>query len=144
MKGIALLKKDMKEIIVPAIIFFIYYVITHFIWHSICPMVIVTGFPCPGCGLTRAGVLILHGKFVAAFVMHPFIYPTIILIVCYAMFRYVFEKSVNKLNFISIVLILLMCIYYVYRMRYTFPGVQPMTYYPNNMLRFIYESINLL
>ena len=129
---------------VPAIIFFVYYMISHAIWHSICPMVIITGFPCPGCGLTRAGILVLHCRFSKAFVMHPFIYPVIILMVLYALFRYVFGKCVAKLNIISIILIILMCIYYVYRMQYEFPGIQPMTYYPNNMFRFAYRCINLL
>ena len=44
------------------------------IFHDVCPVQILYGLPCPGCGLTRAGVLLLTGHFAAAFQMHPFIY----------------------------------------------------------------------
>ncbi len=30
-----------------------------------------TGFPCPGCGMTRAVLAALHGDFSAAFAYHP-------------------------------------------------------------------------
>ena len=39
---------------------------------SICPMVAFTGFPCPGCGLTRAGLLALSLDFPGAWKMNPF------------------------------------------------------------------------
>lgn len=36
-----------------------------------CPFRLVTGFTCPGCGITRALHQILHGHFVAAFMLNP-------------------------------------------------------------------------
>jgi hypothetical protein len=36
-----------------------------------CPMLHVTGLPCPTCGVTRALRLALHGHFGAATQMHP-------------------------------------------------------------------------
>lgn len=39
----------------------------------------MTGFPCPGCGLTRAMFMVLRGDFAGAWKMHPFIYGVIIL-----------------------------------------------------------------
>jgi hypothetical protein len=38
-------------------------------WH--CPVLALTGFPCPTCGMTRATRLALHGDFAAATRMHP-------------------------------------------------------------------------
>ena len=32
----------------------------------------VTGIPCPGCGMTRAGLAILQGEFSTAWRYHPF------------------------------------------------------------------------
>jgi hypothetical protein len=32
---------------------------------------LVTGFPCPGCGTTRALHEIVHGHYVAAFMLNP-------------------------------------------------------------------------
>ncbi len=36
-----------------------------------CPLRIVTGLPCPTCGMTRATRLALHGDFASATHMHP-------------------------------------------------------------------------
>ena len=38
------------------------------------------GFECLGCGLQRALLLLLQGKFVSAFFMYPAIYPLTILL----------------------------------------------------------------
>src|SRR5262245_32964776 len=37
----------------------------------LCPFAIVTHHPCPGCGLTRAGLALLRGDVVTAFHFHP-------------------------------------------------------------------------
>ena len=37
-----------------------------------CPFRAATGFPCPGCGLTRGCLLLLSGHFREAMVMHAF------------------------------------------------------------------------
>lgn len=38
---------------------------------SICAFHNLTGWPCPGCGLTRAWVSMAHGQFANALVWHP-------------------------------------------------------------------------
>ncbi len=40
------------------------------VWH--CPVREVTGVPCPGCGLTRAVMLLLRGDFYGALKMHAY------------------------------------------------------------------------
>lgn len=40
------------------------------VWH--CPVREVTGVPCPGCGLTRAIMLLLRGDFYGALKMHAY------------------------------------------------------------------------
>jgi hypothetical protein len=37
-----------------------------------CPMLNVLGIPCPGCGLTRATLLMLHGDWHTALTLHAF------------------------------------------------------------------------
>ena len=59
------------------------------IFHDVCPVQILYGLPCPGCGLTRAGVLLLTGHFAAAFQMHPFIYGWAALLLYVLLCRYV-------------------------------------------------------
>ncbi len=43
----------------------------------VCPMKRVTGIPCPGCGMTRAVRLLLHGDFAGATRMHPLVWVVI-------------------------------------------------------------------
>ncbi len=38
----------------------------------LCPFRLVTGLPCPGCGLTRSWVYLLHGHWSAAMTANPF------------------------------------------------------------------------
>lgn len=40
-------------------------------WPSMCPFRTLSGWPCPGCGLTRSLVLCAHGDWAQAFVFHP-------------------------------------------------------------------------
>lgn len=44
------------------------------LFGTVCPGLMLTGKPCPACGLTRAGILLLSGRFAAAFRMNPAIY----------------------------------------------------------------------
>lgn len=43
----------------------------------ICPFAGLLGWPCPGCGLSRAGLALLHGEFAAAWRLHPLIYVVV-------------------------------------------------------------------
>ena len=37
----------------------------------VCPSALAMNFPCPGCGLTRAGLALLRGDFTTAFGLQP-------------------------------------------------------------------------
>jgi len=41
----------------------------------ICPTAGLLGLPCPGCGLTRATLLLLQGEFAQALAFHPLVIP---------------------------------------------------------------------
>lgn len=40
---------------------------------TICPFALITGIPCPGCGLTRAVVALGHGDLGTAIAFHPLV-----------------------------------------------------------------------
>lgn len=40
----------------------------------LCPFAIVTHYPCPGCGLTRATLALLHGDVADAYHLHPLVF----------------------------------------------------------------------
>jgi hypothetical protein len=65
-----------------------------------CAFFRVTGIPCPGCGLTRACMLLLEGKVQASIKFHAFapIFIVLIgmLIICTLLPRTVTESFINK------------------------------------------------
>ena len=50
----------------------------------ICPFRLLTGLPCPGCGLTRSWVFALHGDIGASLAAHPFGLPLLGLVLVLA------------------------------------------------------------
>lgn len=125
--------KDMKW----AIIFFIaYFVFGKNYLHSLCPMVMITGLPCPGCGLTRAVFCLLRLDFSGAFRIHPFIYPIGLYIGLFGWNRYIRkQKTGSGLKALLLLLAVSMIVFYVWRMLKFFPGDPPMSYYSRNLLR---------
>lgn len=57
-----------------------------------CPTALFFGVPCPGCGLTRATLLLFSGDIAGAFRMHPLVpllLPAFVVPIAYAAFEYV-------------------------------------------------------
>lgn len=50
----------------------------------LCPLRLATGLPCPGCGLTRAWVYGMHGRFGESFAANAFGLPLLALVVVVA------------------------------------------------------------
>lgn len=104
--------------------------------YSTCPFLMITGIPCPGCGLTRAGIALLHGSFARAFEIHPMIYPIVILSAAFVIERYLLRRDTKPLLKYVFVLLGMMFLLYVYRMGKYFPNKEPMTYYRGAFFRF--------
>ncbi|MBQ8591935.1 MAG: DUF2752 domain-containing protein [Lachnospiraceae bacterium] len=116
-------------------IFAIYYVIVKKLFRAFCPLVIMTGFPCPACGMTRAFLFLMTGQFERSWNAHPMaIFWVILAIYCIVM-RYLLGKKIKGVQLLIIILLLAMIICYVYRMITLFPNQPPMSYTRNNMLR---------
>jgi len=60
-----------------------------------CPFFKVTGLPCPGCGLTRACLLLLQGDVHAAMKFHAFA-PVFVLLISMMMIATVLPKTVTE------------------------------------------------
>ncbi len=134
-KGIQLLYRDIKSARWAVMLVIAYFAFLKKVLHSLCPMVLITGFPCPGCGLTRAGFQVLRLDFDGACKTHPFIFAVIILAVVFGAERYVcLSRSMRVTKWLSIAVMIGMVIFYIWRMVYLFPDVPPMTYYYRNLL----------
>ena len=61
---------------------------------SLCPFALVTGQPCPSCGITRATRALLNGDWAESRRLHPLVLPVVPTIVSWAIlgsWHYVFE-----------------------------------------------------
>lgn len=62
----------------------------------------ITGLYCPGCGGTRALILLLHGKILTSIIYHPFtIYILVIFLIFYISqsARFITKGSINGVQF---------------------------------------------
>lgn len=104
----------------------VYMTLMMLLFQEVCPLLIMTGIPCPACGLTRAGVLLLQGEFIAAFDMHAFIYVILVFVLYFIYNRYIRLRKMPYGTQIMIGILVTMLIYYLYRMIQYFPNQEPM------------------
>jgi hypothetical protein len=100
---------------------------------SVCPSVILLGIPCPGCGLTRAGRLLITGHFRESFYMHPLLIPVIIGILLVLLLKSTTRNYKLFINVYVIIILSAFIIFYLYRMERYFPDKEPMIYRRDNL-----------
>ena len=81
-------KRDIRQFWAVGVAFAIYSVIVRSVFGAFCPFLIVTGFPCAGCGLTRAGMYLLRGNFSQAAALNPSIFAFALFLLYCGYFRY--------------------------------------------------------
>lgn len=126
-----------------AVIWVITIVITHLVvfqhvLYSMCPSVWMAGLPCPACGMTRAGMLVLTGHFREAAYLQPFIYGIFAFAVLLVVYRYILLKdSLRWVRWYLTVMGICMILFYIYRMVRFFPDTYPMNYCEYNLLHYL-------
>lgn len=93
LKGIKNFLSDLYRNRIAILCIIIYMSVTQYLFHSVCPIAILFGFPCPACGLTRAGISFLTAHFSTAFQMNPCIFLLIPYFLYLWIYKYIFEKS---------------------------------------------------
>ncbi|MDO5574339.1 MAG: DUF2752 domain-containing protein [bacterium] len=119
---------DLKSAIWVIIGLVIYWTVSSICFGEFCPMKILTGIPCPGCGMTRAVVLMFTGHFAESFEMHPMALAWILLGLYFCICRYILNRKPRGAAVAAIGLCVLMLPLYIYRMETLFPDHVPMTY----------------
>lgn len=127
--------KDIKDFRVAILFFAIYSVTVRKLFHAFCPQLIVTGFPCAGCGMTRAMFYIMTGQFARGVRLNPAALLWIAFLLWFFWNRYIYGtyRKSTKL-WLGLVCAVTLAIY-IYRMVNCFPSSPPMVYYRNNILR---------
>ena len=135
------IKKDIVDNYKALIIIVLYFVITHFAFGYVCPFRLLTGIPCPGCGLTRAGINLICLNINKVLFYNPMMIPIAAFIVYCIIFRYIIGKRIPYINGITIILCLALFVLYLYRMYTMFPDKYPMEYVSRNLFSPIYRLI---
>ena len=139
------LLKDIKSARWAIILIIAYFAFFKKFIYTICPLVLFTGYPCPGCGMTRAMFCLLQFDFAGAWKMHPFIYPIGLLFLMFCINRYILNGKYMKVVKIFMIIIAAgMAIFYIYRMFTMFPDVTPVTYYYDNYFSIIVNWLRTL
>ena len=130
--------QDVKQYWIAVILFTLLNICVRKLFHVFCPMLIITGIPCAGCGMTRAVYYILTGRFKRGMALNPSSPLWIIWIFIFIFRRYIMgNKWKHVYGYLAAVAAITIIIYMV-RIITEFPGDPPMVYYRNNILsRFI-------
>lgn len=108
---------------------------------SFCYIKIVTGIPCPGCGMTRALFSFLSLEFSKAFFYHP-LFPLVLIFP----FMFIFRKNrlVNRINknskFWQAILVLFVSLWLI-RMVLFFPDTPPFDFGKDSVVSGIISLI---
>lgn len=107
------------------------------VFESTCPLTILCGLPCPGCGMTRASFALLTGRWGRAWQMNPAVFPLALWVVYFGARRYLSDGKARgaKVGIILVLLFMIGC--YIVRMYLYFPQEEPYVYYEENMLEGI-------
>ena len=97
-----------------------------------CPFHAITGFYCPGCGITRCIISLLHFDFYRAFRYNPLVFillPFISAYILYKLYIWLFEKEdkVTKklVGYPMYILIIILLIYGILRNTSLFSWLAP-------------------
>lgn len=128
------IRQDVEEYWVSALVLALYTILVNVIFHAFCPMVIVFGIPCPGCGLTRAVTYLLSGQILQSLYINPMGIPIACILIYFFWNRYIIGKKAKGIIPLTVVAIILLLVLYFWRMYNFFPNRIPYVYSENNIL----------
>ncbi len=128
------LKNDIKTFYPALLVFALYNIIVRTVFHAYCPFLIVTGFPCAGCGMTRAVFYILTGRVKRGMDLNPAAPMWILFLLWFFAERYVRGHTPRHAKTVLAMVVLVTFGIYLYRMINFFPGSPPLVFYRNNLI----------
>lgn len=133
--------RDIKNFRAAILALVLYNAVVRSVFRAFCPQLILTGFPCAGCGMTRAVLYILTGRFARGMQLNPAAPLWILFLGCFFVNRYVRGVYAKHTKLWLGVVCAATLAVYLYRMLNHFPGAPPLVYYRNNILRRIFMRL---
>ncbi|MFV0250411.1 MAG: DUF2752 domain-containing protein [Bacilli bacterium] len=100
-----------------------------FIFGETCIFHIITGLYCPGCGMTRCVLSIIHGNFYQAFRYNPLGFIALFILFIYFIYFLICKITQNKMlkipKYIEYLLLVIILIYSIIRNLECFDWLQP-------------------
>ena len=118
----------------------LYDIAVQLVFGEFCPSVIVTGLPCPGCGMTRAVCCFLTGQFARGWAYHPMAVGWILWGIYAGISRYLLGRKAQGALYAAGVLAGLTAVFYLWRMYRFFPGEEPIAYTAGNLLERLFPG----
>ena len=136
--------RDIKDFRAAIAALLLYNTIVRIVFHAFCPQLILTGFPCAGCGMTRAVFCILTGQFARGMRLNPAA-PLWILFLGWFLANRYFRgvRPKNTTLVLGLVCIVTLAVY-GYRMIVLFPGDPPLVYFRSNIMRSVLNLVPVL
>lgn len=123
---------DVKAAGLAGAVFLLYYQIIHSVSGAFCPLLVLTGIPCAGCGLTRAALYLLQGEAAKAAHINPSVFLILIFLLYCGYYRYIKGMKVKRFGFALGILVAGMLTVYGSGMYRFFPERAPYVYQSNN------------
>lgn len=127
------IKKDIRQYGAGLLAALLLYFLFHVLFDAFCPSVLISGFPCPGCGMTRAVLYLFRGHFERSWALNPAAVFWVIWILLFAFERYVRNRRPKGLSLAACGILLFMVAAYIIRMYMYFPDRPPYVYTGNNL-----------
>ena len=127
------IKKDIRQYGPAIFMVVILYFLAHGLFGAFCPSLLITGFPCPGCGMTRAVLYLLRGQFQRSWALNPAAVFWVIWALLFAWNRYIKGKKSKILSRAFWGILLFMLAAYAVRMKLYFPNKPPYVYARDNL-----------
>ena len=127
-----------------AVVLALYTIMVNLIFHHFCPMVIISGLPCPGCGLTRAFVYLASGRIQQSIYINPMGIPIAGILIYFFWNRYILGREAKWMTCLISIAVVMLLILYFWRMYVIFPDRVPYIYTEGNVLSqffVFYEEI---
>lgn len=125
---------DLREYGMAFVALIMYTVVVNLVFHAFCPLIIFCGIPCPGCGVSRATVCFLTGRWKQAWQLNPMIFPIVFTAFYFGWSRYLMGRQVKGMKTITAVILAMMVIVYGVRMYLYYPDRVPYIYTEDNIL----------
>ena len=130
---------DVKEYGMAIAALLLYTVVVNLVFHAFCPLVIFGGIPCPGCGVSRATLCFMTGRWQRAWQLNPMVFPIVLAAAYFGWNRYLMGRKAKGIKAITAVLLVSLIIVYGVRMYMYFPNRVPYVYTENNLLAHLYS-----